>query len=1092
MKEFNSETYDVSKNLVIEASAGTGKTFNVVRIVEKLIKTIDFSKILIVTYTDKACGELRDRIGKIDNIDINKANIYTIHSFCLSAIKEFGVSANLCLSLRMEEKDDIENFAKRYLRCGNISSDITKIISNGIDFKENTIRSNLVDGCKKYYLNKNNEVDKDIIQLDNSNIVSKFEDLEISYTKDEILDLLILLKTGKDFSEFFKCFSSLEDNLEKAKNIFTKDKSTSLYDSLEHYKDLNNLFKYDGIKFRKSNNGDERSKLIDYFKELHGLKEIKIEEFLFFEYIDDFYKKYLDYKIENGIESFDDMIRYVREEILNNPLFKEALRQRYTYAIIDEFQDTNQKQFDIFKNIFMTEGHNIIVVGDPKQSIYGFQGADVSVYLKAKNEIEKSGELNYLCTNYRSNPMVVEGCNKIFEGVKFSGEEFKPSKTTDGKESTLDKALYYAVSAEGKTINQYEFAKICVEQIIKLCKKDCKYTIKDGDESRNFNYSDFTVLVRNRKEAIAIKNALRKAGIPFIMYSDRSLFNERECAQFIAILEALIVKDFTGSNRKYYYKAMLTKFFGYKLNEIKYEYFDKDDTYEMELIASWRKMANEEKYEDLFESIIYDSRLQKNLSDSKYIETLAKFKQIANYALDYLIENKSLFDLLETLKGLNKDIDEDESGATVERGTEKHVVTIMTMHASKGLQFNAVICFGGFKGPNNFAKICIDHTKRKIVYNKDVQIKAEEDEEIKRLIYVAYTRAVYLLILPNYEFKSFPCLSILNKNIANSKPYLKEIQIEGIPYDTLKKESEQILDMKKEDITINPNIKPLVQTLPSKAIYKHSYTSLSHSVQKEEDLDNKEGEAVEGLSMFDKNPFVISQDYTKDIIEYNNFPKGAKIGTALHEIFEQIDFKDYENMLDKVIEKMFKKNGIEDNVNNVKMAHDIVCNTINAKMKLKDGSYLRLLNIDNVDRLSEVSFDFLAKENNYLNGAVDLIIRYKDKYMIIDWKSDSISDSLESYNNLSDLKNAVDDRYSIQRTIYSYGLIKWLKTLYTNMNEEEIFNNHFLGIYYIFIKGTYKDTPNGIYSQTWDSYSSLEEAYNEIKNNKIGGYVDGD
>ncbi len=1098
MKEFNKDTYDIDKNLVIEASAGTGKTYNVVQIVKKLIKTTDISKILIVTYTKKACGELKDRIGKIDGININNANIYTIHSLCENTIKEFGISAKLCLSLRMEEGDDILNFAKRYVREGDIFLDISKIISQNGNIDIDKIAKNLCDGCKKYYLNKENVLDKDIIKLDDfKEVFSDVTDLTIDPSSNKAYDLLTLFYTSSDYSDFFLYFSSLEDNLERAKDILNSKKTMSLYDDLEENIKNKKSFKYNGNTFQSSTKRtEEENNTIKYFNILKELvkpkdrnyenKKVPIEEIFFFKYLDDFYKKYLAYKTENGIESFDDMIRYVREEIRTNEAFKEALRNKYKYAIIDEFQDTNQKQFDIFKSIFMTEGHNIIVVGDPKQSIYGFQGADVDVYLKAKDEIKNNGELNYLCTNYRSLPSVVEGCNKIFEGVKFSEEEFIPSKTTNKKESNLDKALYYASADDGKIINQYEFAQICCEQIIKLCKDDCQYKIKEDGTFRNFNYSDFTVLVRSRSETSAIKNALKKSGIPFIMYGDKTLFNERECSQFIALLEALLVKDFTGYNRKYYYKAMLTKFFGYKLSDIKYEYFDKDDTYEMELIQTWRKMALDLAYEDLFESIIYDSRLQMILGDSKYIETLAKFKQIANYALDYLASSNSLYDLVETLKGLNKDLDEDEDGATVERGTEKHVLTIMTMHASKGLQFNAVICFGGFKGPNKNAKIFIDHKDKKIVYKRNPSIETEEKEEMKRLFYVAYTRAVYLLILPNYKF-GFDSINELNKNISsNAKDYIKEIKSEHIPYDTLKKESEVILDIKHTPISQNPNIETLIKALPNKCMYKHSYTSLSHGGGKLfDDEDNKEGDIDEGLSMFDTNPLVISQDYTSDILEYNNFPKGTAIGSALHEVFEVIDFKSLDN-LDLIITKMFKKNGISDSEANLKMAHDIVLNTINAKIRLIDGTYISLSEIDMSNRLSEISFDFLAKENNFLNGAVDLIIRHNNRYMIIDWKSDSLSDSLESYNKINDLKNAVDDRYSIQRTIYSYGLIKWLKTIYTIETEDEIFKNHFAGVYYIFIKGTYMGTANGVYSQTWANFKDLENAFDEIKNKKMG------
>ena len=104
MEKFDINNFDPNINYVIEASAGTGKTYNVIQIVDKLVNTYNekLNEILIVTYTDKAAGELKDRIrSKIKGADIDNAPIYTIHSFCQNAIKEFGVSANLPFNLNI-------------------------------------------------------------------------------------------------------------------------------------------------------------------------------------------------------------------------------------------------------------------------------------------------------------------------------------------------------------------------------------------------------------------------------------------------------------------------------------------------------------------------------------------------------------------------------------------------------------------------------------------------------------------------------------------------------------------------------------------------------------------------------------------------------------------------------------------------------------------------------------------------------------------------------------------------------------------------------------------------------------------------------
>ena len=130
MEKFDVKNFDPNLNYVIEASAGTGKTYNVVEIVNKLVNDYneDLNKILIVTYTDKAAGELKDRIrSKIKDVDVDNAPIYTIHSFCKNTIKEFGISANLPLNLNVIDEALLDSFADRYMRTGSMLDDISSL-----------------------------------------------------------------------------------------------------------------------------------------------------------------------------------------------------------------------------------------------------------------------------------------------------------------------------------------------------------------------------------------------------------------------------------------------------------------------------------------------------------------------------------------------------------------------------------------------------------------------------------------------------------------------------------------------------------------------------------------------------------------------------------------------------------------------------------------------------------------------------------------------------------------------------------------------------------------------------------------------------
>ena len=198
-------------------------------------------------------------------------------------------------------------------------------------------------------------------------------------------------------------------------------------------------------------------------------------------------------KSQNKQQSFNDMIRNVREAVCEkNSALKKELQKKYDVAIIDEFQDTNQQQWDIFREVFKNESHSLIVVGDPKQSIYAFQGADVNVYENAIGKIKNGYKLSH---NYRSTDQMIEACNGLFEqdffkgseisffkseppedyeaktlNATFDGKEIKPfwicnSEKEEKKENEPAKKIECPISAE-------EFAKLAVEKIVDCCTYD--------------------------------------------------------------------------------------------------------------------------------------------------------------------------------------------------------------------------------------------------------------------------------------------------------------------------------------------------------------------------------------------------------------------------------------------------------------------------------------------------------------------------------------------------------------------------------------------------------------------------------------------
>ena len=242
-----------------------------------------------------------------------------------------------------------------------------------------------------------------------------------------------------------------------------------------------------------------------------------------------------------------------------------------------------------------------------------------------------------------------------------------------------------------------------------------------------------------------------------------------------------------------------------------------------------------------------------------------------------------------------------------------------------------------------------------------------------------------------------------------------------------------------------------------------------------------------------------------------NFPKGTKIGIVLHEIFEKSDFKkagsftnitelknnaEIKRLISSCFEKFTITTGDEQTDSLAEYTAGLVWNTLKAKLPEITGTRqtekaFSLCEIENDRRIEEAEFNMNPDESElltkYCNGFVDLVFKRevngKDIYSIVDWKSNSFERS--DYANGTYLTNVTNEKYSIQRVLYSYCLVKWLSSFsaFENMSCDEIFKNHFGGIYYVYIRGCVEGTANGIYARTWKSWKDLEKAFKQIFEN---------
>ncbi|MDY3922162.1 MAG: UvrD-helicase domain-containing protein [Hallerella porci] len=1155
MNPFEIEKFDKTKSLYIQASAGTGKTYTINLIVKKLVSEgCPIQKLLIVTYTEKAAGELKDRIRKtletclkkaknsaeIEKFrralnDLRLADIGTIHSFCQKVLREYAYESNQPFALEIVPEDACEEIVDRFLRDEASHDEVFQTYLRSARNIED-IRNPLIELLKKY-----NPVSTQFQAMDRMLMGEDFSNNE----KEYLQWLLIEPKDLPQMPRFQKVMETLKANQEEF--ISGSKKICDFIQSINSKITNNEKGLYDGHSFQKrfipanleenlyQDIVDVMENMKPFFEDKKGNRFKRLKDFFVEKYLQKLYQKWQDYKKENKLQTFNDMILNVYDqcEKENSELVK-TLQKTYQYAIIDEFQDTNLLQWGIFSKVFLNvPEHAIWVVGDPKQSIYAFQGANLNVYNAAVNQIHEGASLS---NNYRSTKAMIDACNLLFQVEKSSEAVFhftfeksnypkKPKATT--KNATWNGRELKPLMISPERTKARDFARFAVEKIIRFCEmNDGKTALQISGENggmRNVKFSDFAILARTRSEQVYFEYELQNAGLPYLRYKDNNLFSGHENTIWFTLLRALDAPDFAGKNRAVLRSALVTEFFGKGVNELADDILDNPQTPEMQIILELKQIAKTHRWSDLFEKIYDKTKIESALNSLEKMQKLARVHQIGDYALQYLYaHNCTLGEVSAHLEALSVNAEDSENeGGLVAKGTDLDAIQMMTIHASKGLEFPIVISAAGFKGyrEKNSAYIYSDENSEMRYLSLDKDAAEKQKKEIKseweRLFYVNFTRASHLLILPRYdEFYS-------KQKVKEGLEFLNDA-MEGFVkdnqqfFDILQEENDlKSLNARKEavaKILENLNRVHSEDEKTADILYKEmqemqlfekkphtcSYSSIAHgSVENEESKDsnpsNKPANADEEGHEISSNDDVQENKNAAD-----SYPRGSLLGNALHKIFEEIHFEEIgKESLEEALKNSKWKNlviaAFEEQSLDILNHPDwnsktveMVWNTISAKLpKLKAEKEFSLSEILFENRRSEMEFRMNLEEcqelKNFIKGFIDLIFVKDGRFFVLDWKSDT----MEKYDAQSLEEQMKLRHYDIQRVIYSYILIQWLQSFgdYKNKTEEEIFENIFGGIYYVFFRGCRAGENSGIYAKDFSSYAELKSAYDKIMEN---------
>jgi exodeoxyribonuclease V beta subunit len=476
-------------------------------------------------------------------------------------------------------------------------------------------------------------------------------------------------------------------------------------------------------------------------------------------------------KTERGLFDYDDMLQLVWRALCGPRRDELAarLRGRTPWAMIDEFQDTDPVQWNIFRTVWMhPEARGLTIVGDPKQAIYGFRGADVKTYIAARDEMLRNDAVRVsLDINRRSTEQLVAAVNQILIGNPMMplldrGDITYDEPVRASGDVVCDDlrppvgVFMLRSNGRGQTdANRAALATAIGDAIEALRAAPPVWTSRSHPTPPPFALHQVMVLTRTNKDSIDIAAALRARGLPCALVEPEKLFQTREASELACVLAAIAAPR----DRSARLRALRTRFFDVPWAELMRVVDAPDHHPLIARIFDWAQLAGRRAYETLFRRIVEDSRYaERALVLGGGERALTNTWHLIELLLAEVARSRS--DLHELVVQLRRWI-ADETSSPDERDvqraeTELDAIRVLTVHKAKGLEAPYVFFYGGTSGiPRVDVQTLRDPVGRQLVVGTpDAETKEKLDEaaeaENQRLAYVALTRAQIRLYLPLY------------------------------------------------------------------------------------------------------------------------------------------------------------------------------------------------------------------------------------------------------------------------------------------------------------------------------------------------------